>query len=95
MAVLKPRMRLISFRLSEEEFQHLTAVSLSQGARSLSDFVRSWLLRFFANAGDNSALLLELRLLERRMEQLDQDIKQLAGHVERASAKASESAAAG
>jgi hypothetical protein len=35
------RRRLISFRLSEQEYEGLQRLSAAQGARSLSDFVRS------------------------------------------------------
>ena len=47
MSVLKPRIRLTTFRLSEEEYERLKAVAGAEGARSLSDFVRSgicWLV---------------------------------------------------
>ena len=37
----KSRRRLISFRLSEEEYEALQRLCAAQGARSLSDFVRS------------------------------------------------------
>jgi len=35
------RRRLISFRLSEQEYEGLQRLSAAQGAQSLSDFVRS------------------------------------------------------
>ena len=35
------RRRLISFRLSEQEYEGLQRLCAAQGARSLSDFVRS------------------------------------------------------
>jgi hypothetical protein len=35
------RRRLVTFRLSEEEYEHLCNVSAARGARSVSDFVRS------------------------------------------------------
>jgi Arc/MetJ-type ribon-helix-helix transcriptional regulator len=37
----RARRRLISFRLTEEEYAHLTRLSAEHGAPSLSDFVRS------------------------------------------------------
>lgn len=43
MAVNKPRNRTVIFRLTQEEYQHLEAIS--GGARSLSDFARSKVLR--------------------------------------------------
>jgi UDP-galactopyranose mutase len=40
MGVLKRRTRLISFRLSDEEYQALLQITAAQGARSISDFSR-------------------------------------------------------
>jgi hypothetical protein len=40
MSVANPRTRLISFRLSEQEYVRLQALCATQGARSLADFVR-------------------------------------------------------
>jgi hypothetical protein len=41
MPVINPRTRLISFRLSEQEYARLRTLSTTQGARSLADFVRA------------------------------------------------------
>src|SRR5688572_12499392 len=41
MAVLQKRSRLVSFRLSELEYEALQNFTASGGARSLSDFARS------------------------------------------------------
>ena len=45
MSVLKPRNRLVNFRLTEEEFDQLRQACGDQGARSLSDFARSAVMR--------------------------------------------------
>ena len=45
MSVLKPRNRLVNFRLTEEEYAALYLASGKSGARSLSDFARSAVLR--------------------------------------------------
>lgn len=45
MPVFKPRNRLVNFRLSEEEFDKLRASCALYGARSLSDFARSAVMR--------------------------------------------------
>lgn len=44
MSVLRPRNRLVNFRLSEDEFDRLKASCALQGARSVSDFARSAVL---------------------------------------------------
>jgi hypothetical protein len=57
MGVLKRRTRLISFRLSNEEYEALLATTAEQGARSISDFSRAALCQ--ALKGKSSDLRLE------------------------------------
>ena len=45
MSILKPRNRLVNFRLTDEEFIYLRDACLAQGARSISDFARGAVLR--------------------------------------------------
>lgn len=45
MAILKPRTKLISFRLSEEEYEKLQGACVAEGARSISEFARAALQR--------------------------------------------------
>jgi hypothetical protein len=45
MGSLKPRKRLINFRLTQEEHDRLAAVCARRGAPSISDFARSAVLR--------------------------------------------------
>jgi hypothetical protein len=45
MALLKRRTKLISFRLSEEEYEKLNRACVACGARSISDFARTTLQR--------------------------------------------------
>lgn len=54
MSVLRPRTRLIYFRVSEDEFHQLTDFCKSQEARSLSDVARQALKRLVEenNGGD-------------------------------------------
>jgi len=40
MAVIRKRNRLVSFRVSEQEYEVLQNVIVSEGARSISDFAR-------------------------------------------------------
>lgn len=44
MSVINPRNRLVNFRLSEAEFEHLRTACQAMGARSISDFARSAVL---------------------------------------------------
>src|SRR5690349_15262141 len=41
MAVMRKRTRLVSFRLSEQEYEALQSYSMNLGARSISDFART------------------------------------------------------
>lgn len=41
MAVLNPRRRLVSFRISDEELDQLNQLRLERGIRSLSDLARN------------------------------------------------------
>jgi len=45
MSVLKRRTKLVSFRLSDEEYERLQGACVAEGARSISDFARAALQR--------------------------------------------------
>lgn len=45
MSVLQPRKRLVNFRLSQEEYEKLKTAYPLRGARSISDFARTVVLR--------------------------------------------------
>ena len=45
MVIFKRKTRMVTFRLSEEEYQFLRTVSESKGARSISDYARDTLFR--------------------------------------------------
>ncbi len=49
MAVLKPRERLVYFRISEEEFRQFVSVCEQEGARSVSDLARSAVQRLITD----------------------------------------------
>lgn len=61
MAVTKPRNRIVIFRLTQEEYKLLESVSAAGGARSLSEFARSKVLR---GNGEPSLAELEKKLDE-------------------------------
>ncbi len=78
MSVINPRNRLVNFRLSEVEFEKLKAACLEQGARSISEFARTSVLRSLeqqpgpADGGADQVKELDKRVaeLEIRVEQL-------------------------
>ena len=49
MAVLKPRERLVYFRISEDEFRQFVSVCEQAGARSVSDLARNAVQRLIAD----------------------------------------------
>ncbi len=76
MSVLKPRNRLVNFRVTEEEFEKLRGACVSDGARSLSDFARGSVLRRVevGAAADRGAA--------NRLPDLDQKVSELEFRVE-------------
>jgi hypothetical protein len=69
MAVLKPRERLVYFRISEDEFRQFVGVCEQEGARSVSDLARTAIQRLIAD-GDRHRNGDELADKIQRLEQL-------------------------
>jgi hypothetical protein len=83
MNVLKRRSRMVSFRLSEEEYESLRDICLTAGARSLSDIARDAVHRLIGNGGEQKKdFETQLRLLNERMDAIDQEVRRLAGRLE-------------
>lgn len=85
MTVLKPRTRLISFRLSDDEYRELANLCASKGARSLSEFLRSALLRFVGcreAGGADPAVAKEMRRLRRLVKALDTRVNGLSRQMQ-------------
>jgi hypothetical protein len=74
---------MVSFRLSEEEYDGLKHICMTVGARSLSDIARDAVQRLLSNGTepkvDNDT---QLRLLYERMDALDHEVKRLAALVD-------------
>jgi hypothetical protein len=90
MAILKPRSRLVYYRISEEEYERLTCLCKAGAARSLSDFTRQAVQRLMeenANVPDShwglklkeiEGLIVQLRRMLAQLAQLNpQALKQL------------------
>jgi len=80
MSVLKPRNRLVYFRVSEDEFQSCLRACEAGQARSVSDLARTAILDAVESEANNPARLLHDRLsvLETAMKELDTKLVQLA-----------------
>jgi len=81
MTVLKARSRMISVRLSEEEYSALVNLCVMSGARSVSDLARDGLRLLISGPDDGSlsklhadGLQAQIQLLNRRIEELNQRI---------------------
>jgi hypothetical protein len=68
-AVLKPRERLVYFRISEDEFRQFVSVCEQEGARSVSDLARTAIQRLIAD-GDRQRNGEELAEKMQRLEAL-------------------------
>jgi len=77
-AVLKPRERLVYFRISEDEFHQFVSVCEKEGARSVSDLARSAVQRLIAD-GDRER---ENRSIAPKVEMLEKLIADLTAQVQ-------------
>jgi hypothetical protein len=65
-----PRNRIVVFRLAQDEYQKLKEVSSRNGARSLSDFMRSELLAYIHSGTIHDHLHRRFEALEQRIQEL-------------------------
>jgi hypothetical protein len=84
MSVLKRRSRMISFRVSEDEYAGLKNLCVNEGARSVSDMARDAVHRLITNhswpnnqAWPNNQLETVVQVLQGRIEALDLEVKRL------------------
>ena len=78
MGVLKPRERLVYFRISEDEFHQFVSVCEQEGARSVSDLARNAVQRLIAEGSRNR----EERELAPQMETLQKLVGELTHQVQ-------------
>ena len=81
----KRRTRLVSFRLSEEEYERLTQACIDDGARSISDFARGALQRTVSGETGSAAgekLGNRTQELIDTMKELSRRVGQLVGLAE-------------
>jgi len=81
MAVLKPRSRMISVRLSDEEYSALRRLCLVTGARSLSDITRDAMRGLLNGAIREDAEGSQMEEFRAQMRNLDKKIEQLAAEI--------------
>ena len=80
--MLRRRTRIVSFRISEEEYQDLVNLCAMRQARSLSDFARLATFSQFEAKSPTHKPENTLREIYRKLGALDREVKRLAGLVE-------------
>jgi hypothetical protein len=84
MAILKPRNRLVNFRLSDEELENLRLACAAQGARSLSDFARAAVLRAVETSpAEQAQAQSQIAALDQKVQALQLQVITLAENVRR------------
>lgn len=79
MAILRPRNRLVYFRVSEDEYQRFNHICESTGSRSISDLARSAMQNMFENANNHEGSVSEkLTVLEAMVGDLNNKVQQLS-----------------
>ncbi|MCC7236050.1 MAG: hypothetical protein IT163_12140 [Bryobacterales bacterium] len=78
MSVIRPRNRLVNFRLSEDEFEKLRDSCALFGARSISDFARSSVLsRLEQNPAQETGPSHRIQSLDTKVNELETRVGQL------------------
>jgi len=80
-AVLKPRERLVYFRISEDEFRQFSSVCEQGGARSVSDLARNAVQRLIAEGQkqrEGQELEEKMRVLENMIAAVTEQLRLLS-----------------
>ena len=77
MAIMKRRNRMISFRLSEDEYTSLRSLCENEGARSVSDLARDAVHRLIVK-DTQPDVELTLREMQGRLDSLDLQVQRLS-----------------
>jgi hypothetical protein len=81
MAVLKPRNRLVFFRVSEDEFQQFRGLCEKEGARSISDLARDamhCMLMKSRKPVNGEAVALQVEMLDKLISEVSAQLQQLS-----------------
>ncbi len=76
MSAFHRRTKIISFRVSQEEYEQLVRISIESGAQRVSDWARA---ATFAHSGDP---LLTAGTLQTKVEKLDREVRRLSELIE-------------
>jgi hypothetical protein len=78
MALQKRRSRIVSFRLSPEEYDSLKSFSATHGARSVSEFTRSVACLNNKSDAEKGAIEQTLRLISEKVDTINEEVRKLA-----------------
>jgi hypothetical protein len=78
---------MVSFRLSEREYENLMALCAMRGSRSLSDLARDAMQRLLKAPRQDEPLEQEVQRLNGQLEQLDREVRRLAQLVQSGAAE--------
>ena len=81
MTVLKPRSRMISVRLSEDEYSALRRLCSASGARSVSDLTRDAMRVLLKGASREDVLESHMDEFTAQIRNLNQKIERLAAEI--------------
>jgi Arc/MetJ-type ribon-helix-helix transcriptional regulator len=81
MTVLKARTRMISVRVSEEEYSAFRRLCLVAGARSVSDLTRDAMRMLLNSTNREDVLGIHVNEFRAQMRSLDRNIEQLAAEI--------------
>jgi len=83
--MLRPRNRLVYFRVSEDEYQRFNELCVSTGSRSISDLARSAMqsmMQESSDKGETDRVSQKLAALETLMNELHHKVHQIATSVQ-------------
>jgi len=81
MTVLKPRSRMISVRLSADEYESLRLLCTATGARSVSDMTRGAMQSLLDNSSRGTALSGYMEEFRAQISTLDRKIEELSERI--------------
>lgn len=81
MRVLRPRSRIVSIRMSEEEFSTLRRICVTSGARSVSDLAREAMRGLLSGASQETAGNGSQNEYSAQMRDLEQKVDKLSAEI--------------
>lgn len=82
MTLLQPKIRLVTIRLRQPDYEAIKSACTEEGARSISEFARRAVLNELARSGiTNVTFADDLRTLTMRLQDLDRAIKDASARI--------------